>query len=471
MKKSYLIMLITLLTFAFIFALVGTVNAATEPKVEVIDGKEYFFANGTPITIEERTDGVAGAKISWTGGTVDLKSNANVFGGMHNDNAEVNTSITMNGGTLNNVIGGGLHLSKTNSSKIVINGGTVTSVQGGGASSLTKKCGCTNATWYAGNPKNSPCQTNNASVIINGGKILSLVFGGGEGISNTESATVTINNGDLSSAWVTAGGSNGNTTTANLNISGGKLNVVQGVNRGTIDSIHLNIDGGKIKNLYVCGETDDSSVTGTINNMRKSTVEISGDAEIEEMAMGQNEGCAYNIPIYEGPSTLKVDNGTVKNQEEIFGNTRNYICYIVKIINNENGQISTNKKSAAFDDEVIFEVSPNEGYKVSSIQVLDSNNEKVEFELDNDKYRLFMPSSDISISAQFEKIEVPKEEEKEPEKEPEKTPEKEPEQEIEKTPEKDTTPKTGALNIAIYTCVALGTIALIGTVKSKNSKH
>lgn len=40
-----------------------------------------------------------------------------------------------------------------------------------------------------------------------------------------------------------------------------------------------------------------------------------------------------------------------------------------------------------------------------------------------------------------------------------------------KTEEKDTTPKTGALNIAIYTCVALGTIALIGTVKSKNSKH
>jgi hypothetical protein len=201
--------------------------------------------------------------------------------------------------------------------------------------------------------------------------------------------------------------------------------------------------------------------------MSESSVEVTGEAKVEKMAMGQNEGCAYNIPIYEGPSTLKVDNGTVKNQEEIFGNTRNYICYIVKIINNENGQIITNKKSAAFDDEVIFEVSPNEGYKVSSIQVLDSNNEKVEFELDNDKYRLFMPSSDISISAQFEKIEEP---EGEKESEESKVEDNKTEEEN-KTEEKDTTPKTGALNIAIYTCIALGTIALIGTVKSKNSKH
>ena len=467
MKRVNLIMLITLLTFAFIFALVGTVNATTEPNVEFIDGKEYFFANGTPITIEKRTDGVAGARISWTGGTVYLRSNANVFGGMHNDNAEVNTSITMNGGTLNNVIGGGLHLSKTNSSKIVINGGTVTSVQGGGASSLTKNCGCTNATWYAGDPKNSPCQTNNASVIINGGKILSLVYGGGEGISNTESATVTINNGDLSSAYVTAGGSNGNTTTANLNISGGKLNVVQGVNRGTIDTIHLKIDGGEIKNLYVCGETGDSNVTGTICNMDKSTVEVTGEAKVKKMAMGQNEGCGYDISIVLGPVTLYVDNGTVENQMELFGETDHFIRYMVKIINSENGQISTNQKWAYLKENVIFEVTPSEGYRISSIQVLDSNNKEVEFELNNGKYCTSVPESDITISAQFEKIEEP---EGEKESEESKVEDNKTEEEN-KTEEKDTTPKTGALNIAIYTCIALGTIALIGTVKSKNSKH
>lgn len=39
------------------------------------------------------------------------------------------------------------------------------------------------------------------------------------------------------------------------------------------------------------------------------------------------------------------------------------------------------------------------------------------------------------------------------------------------TEEKDTTPKTGALNIALYALAIIGTVASIGVLKTKNSKH
>lgn len=136
---------------------------------------------------------------------MEISIKANVFGGSHDsDTVLENTSVIMESGTVNAVVGGGLHTSHVKNSNVIINGGSVPSqVVGGGASSFVKD---THA-WYSGDAKNSPCLVEHANVTINGGNAYSLVFGGGEGISNTNSATVTINAGDFSKAYVTAGGS------------------------------------------------------------------------------------------------------------------------------------------------------------------------------------------------------------------------------------------------------------------------
>ena len=51
-------------------------------------------------------------------------------------------------------------------------------------------------------------------------------------------------------------------------ISGGNIAVFQSVNRGTVEKA----DGGNIDKLYVGGETEDSTVTGTINNVETNLI-------------------------------------------------------------------------------------------------------------------------------------------------------------------------------------------------------
>ena len=215
----------------------------------------YFFANGTPITITEREDGQPGATVTWENGSMDLASNANVFGGRHDDDTLTNTSVTMVGGKLASINGGGLHKSHTVISKVVMTGGCVSDIRGGGCSSLTRDCGCDNGTtWYAGDPEDSPCITEEADITLTSGEAKTLVYGGGEGISFTKKATVNIS-GDFKAYYVTPGGSNGETVSASLNIAGNpQIKIAQGINRGIVDTISINVEGGTIEKLFAGGE-------------------------------------------------------------------------------------------------------------------------------------------------------------------------------------------------------------------------
>lgn len=115
----------------------------------------------------------------------------------------------------------------------------------------------------------------NANVTVSGGIISSLLYGGGEGISYTGTAVMHIDGGDMSKAWVTAGGSNGYTGEGKVRVDGAdaKINVLQGVNRGSMDSIELYVTAGTITNMYIGGETTDKTVTGTYG---KASADISG---------------------------------------------------------------------------------------------------------------------------------------------------------------------------------------------------
>lgn len=317
MKKSYLIkfILLTVVLLLVALAVPSKIDAASNvgvPEYVIlkhskngkIEDKECLFANGTPIKIEERTDGVAGAKITWNGGEQLVGESANIFGGMHDNDTEVTTSIVMNGGKVKNVIGGGLHKSNTVKSTIVMNGGTVTSIQGAGASSLFNKCGCANQTWYAGKAEQSPCKTEEANVEINGGKVTLTVYGGGEGISYTKTAILKINNGDLSNAYVTGAGSNGATDNATVEITGGDIFLVQNVNRGTVKEVTQNITGGNIEALYIGGEND-TSVTGTITGDIK--VNVAGKVQIKNLELGKNNNRIIDVK----DSIIKKENITI----------------------------------------------------------------------------------------------------------------------------------------------------------------
>ena len=66
-----------------------------------------------------------------------------------------------------------------------------------------------------------------------------------------------------------------------------------------------------------------------------------------------------------------------------------------------------------------------------------------------------MPNMEVEVSAEFEKI--PEEVKEEVKEEPK----------VEEKVEKDETPKTGAMDIALYVLGAIALVSVVGTVKAK----
>ena len=240
------------------FALFVPSVLAAEPNYD--ESVKAFFANGTPVTVEARTDGHDGALIKWDGGEKAVPADTSVFGGSHaSDEKLESTNVTVNGGSLHNVFGGGLHKSSVGNSLVIINGGKFTGfIQGGGASSYTATCGHTQ---YAGDKDGATTVVDNAIVVINGGEIAKDVFGGGEGISYTKKASVTVNKSFTGNIrYVTLGGSNGYTDDATALLKGGKIKVLQSVNRGFMETAEITVNGAEIENAYASAEGDDQKL-------------------------------------------------------------------------------------------------------------------------------------------------------------------------------------------------------------------
>lgn len=223
------------------------------PVLETIGDVDFFFANGTPITVQDRTDGETGALITWETGEMNIGENTHVFGGRHDDDTPTNGDITMVGGTVRNVFGGGLHKSHTVLATVKMSGGKTASVCGGGVGALTKACGCEGSS-YNGDAANSPCVCDEARVTVTGGEVTSTIFGGGQGINYCKKVILVVG-GTVKTPYVTPGGSHGQTDEAVTTITGdAEINVVQGINRGLTKVVKTTVNGGKINGLFAGGE-------------------------------------------------------------------------------------------------------------------------------------------------------------------------------------------------------------------------
>lgn len=261
-------------------------SESVAPTTNTINNVLYFFANGTPITIQDRTDGEAGALITWEDGEMLVGEQTNVFGGRHDDDTSTNGNITMVGGSVRNIFGGGLHKSHTVLSTVNISGGKALSVCGGGASSLTKLCGC-NSYYYTGDAVESPCVCDEARVTITGGEITSTIYGGGEGINYCKKVVLNVG-GSLVTEYVTPGGANGQTDEAVVIVSDSAvIKCLQGVNRGLTKVVKMNINGGNITGLFAGGEipfVDSATIdpTGTFESVK---ITISS-GNVENLSLG-----------------------------------------------------------------------------------------------------------------------------------------------------------------------------------------
>lgn len=318
MKKKLLLLVAA-------FALFVPSVLAAEPNYD--ESVKAFFANGTPVTVEARTDGQDGALIKWDGGEKAVPADTSVFGGSHeSDEKLATTSVTVNGGSLHNVFGGGLHKSSVGNSLVIINGGKFTGfIQGGGASSYTATCGHTQ---YAGDKDGATTVVDNAIVVINGGEIAKDVFGGGEGISYTKKASVTVAKSFTGNIrYLTLGGSNGYTDDATALLLGGKIKVLQSVNRGFMETAEITVNGAEIENAYASAEGDDQKlgvnkkaviniISGKVKNVAPGQKGTPNENAADISEISYVEGTVVNEPTNFNEEKVTVNiNLTLKSDE------------------------------------------------------------------------------------------------------------------------------------------------------------
>lgn len=362
-----------LFCFLALIATFGLINipsyAAESPSYDSTynNNQGAFFANGTPIIISE-VDG--NTTITWDGGSQIVPNTVSVFGGGNGSNYE-SSQITMESGTVQNLVAGGLGYSadksstvttanviinggiisnavagggyfnaKVNKSNIQMNGGTALTVQGGGMAS-GKIDGVNYSVGTKEDSENSPNRTEIANVTISGGKVTYGVFGGGQGYSYTGTVNLTISDGDMSNSYVTAGGSNGYTGTANVKLTGGNIGVYQTVNRGVLDNATVKVAVSSIGKFYVGGETEDKSVTGVINKI--NTLLVSGS--IESLDSGSSNGSPITIDnqTYNVAATdsFKITNDNIGNSKKTISYNFTVSTKTVKLFVNQNIKIST----------------------------------------------------------------------------------------------------------------------------------
>lgn len=272
--------------FYFVFAFVATLLFvpsvyALDPEYNLQMGsekKEVFLANGNAITVTADPDNAEGAIINWEGGSQKVTKAVSIFGGAHNDATELaTTSITMNGGKVKNIFGGGLHKSGVGTSTISINGGQVTGgIMGGGYHGFLSDADYTAelASLTSADAATSPVYVKEANIFVNGGNLDgAMIFGGGGGYSRTDAAYINIVSHTGTIAYLIGSGSNGYTGNAFINVEGGSVDTMYAVNRGLVESAVMNVTGGEVENLYSGAEPDPNALVGIV---KKSQTYIEG---------------------------------------------------------------------------------------------------------------------------------------------------------------------------------------------------
>ena len=298
MKKKMLFLMAAIALF------VPSVMAAEAPTYD--EENKALFANGTPVTVEARTDGVAGALVKWNGGEKLLPADNSVFGGRHDSAAKIDsTSVTVNGGKFTG------------------------KVHGGGASSYSGST-C-HQPWYEGNKEKATTVVDEAIVTINGGTLTD-VFGGGEGISYTKKATLIVNKSFTGNiAYATAGGSNGYADEAYVELYGGNVKVLQAVNKGFINNSDMLVDGANVENAYVSSEGANQKLGVT----ESASLTIKS-GKVKNVAPGQSGNPGEKATTI---SSLLYKEGTVENMSNDFDG--DMVSEAVILTFNANGETET----------------------------------------------------------------------------------------------------------------------------------
>lgn len=229
-----------------------------------------------------------------------------IYGGSRRTDYTGDTSITMLGGQVSEIYGGGNDINTggkvTGDTSVIVKGGRAVGVYGGGRLS--------NGTNVDGN----------TSVVIDGGTVTAGVCGGGNGNGViTGDSTLTINGGTVLSGGPTSmvcGGGNGEVKgTASVNISGGTVNALVfggGQYSGAAASSQVNVTGGKVTGaLYGGGFQMDTTGEASVSMTGGELVKVSGDSYYNGCIYGGNFSSAAGSQTVTLGGSAQADGGVV----------------------------------------------------------------------------------------------------------------------------------------------------------------
>ena len=264
----------------------GTDYFTEEDKKEIVDAvvatqknEPYydeelnkFFACGVHVNVYAAEEGKL--KITWSGNSenneVIVPDNIDVFGGCASGDKVAYypaTSIAVYSGKLDSVIGGCYGNGIVGNSTIIVNGGTMQYVAGAGMH------------WNDKNARRN--NTGHADIVLNNAEKVDYVCGGTpSGACTIGSAKIIVNDGTY--GVIMAGGTNGYTGYGEIIVNDGTVRSVQAGNRGTLGNIKITVNGGTVTNAVYSGVGD----TGTFV---KSELFLNG-GKINKIAPGKYAG-------------------------------------------------------------------------------------------------------------------------------------------------------------------------------------
>lgn len=283
-------------------------DSSSEPTYDGTNN--VFYANGVPITIE---DNGAGTVITWDGSItppINVDAETIVFGG--GDVQFGSTSVTMSGGTVKCIYGGGKTGAVTGTATVIINGGTVTDSVYGGGYGGSAAVGATDV-WmrdgqvgylYGGGYS---AQTGSTSVNVSGGEITMVYGGGNDGSATVNSASVVVSDSP-SLQFLIGGGNSGEVGSTDVTVSGGTFRGVYGGSQnGNVGSTSVTFAGGTA--TWVYGGCRSGAVTGS------ATVSVTGGT-ISSNVYGGGGMSSSSV----GSTTVTVQGGIMRG---IFGGGEN----------------------------------------------------------------------------------------------------------------------------------------------------
>ena len=304
----------------------ATYASASTP---VVSGK-FIYAHGTPITIEAGSSSSTASVWYMNGSTktyvAENVSGAVIYGGCDGESLDSDTNITMTGGSVSAIYGGGLNIydaseSYVNNVNISISGGTVSigvfasnsnwvkgnvniTVTGG---NISRVHGCTASTQSGAGGNQEYCKVSgNASVTITGGTVGTLKIGDGNSpVNGTTTGIVTIPGVTLETNSFTA-----TNDYDNLYISDGTTFVIKG-DVTLPENTKLIIPSGETFTLN--GSTTIEAPYGIENN---GTLNIeSGCTDTYNI---ENNGTLNISTLYTNSEGI-VNNGTINLTKPILG--------------------------------------------------------------------------------------------------------------------------------------------------------